>query len=436
MALSASDYAITGFASGEGAQIVPSKSVAFDDKNVGTGKLITAQMATTSYLANAGTDLSNYTLDYTAQGTGAITAAPLYIMGVTAQNKTYDTTAAATLNSAGASLLGLVSLDTGAGKVDLTRGTTGSFANGDAGIGKAVAPVGFAISGSEAGNYALQPLTGLTATINPYVLTVTGVTAINRQYDATTLIGLDTSHAALDGVFDSDKPNVLLDASNASGNVRSANAVAGQAVTVSGLAASGSRASNYRVQQVGGLSADIAPRTVTASITGNPTKPYDGSTSVTLLASDYTLTGFVSNQGATVPQSSTANYLSPNAGNHVGLASTLSVSDFVATGTTNLANYALPTSANGTLGTITPFIINLMGTRVYDATTNGDASLFTSNGTLAGVNGERLTLSGSGTLVNKNVGQQKAFAGFGSLALGDNGAALAANYMLAGGSTG
>ncbi|WP_285403302.1 YDG domain-containing protein [Luteibacter sp. ME-Dv--P-043b] len=433
MSLAATDYAISGFANNEGAQIVPSKLVAFDTKNVGTGKTITAQMATTSYLANAGTDLSNYTLDFTAEGPGSITAAPLYILGVSAQNKTYDTTAAATLNSAGASLLGLVSTDTDTGKVTLAKGTTGTFATGDAGTGIAVTPSGFSISGSEAGNYALQPLTGLTATISPYTLSISGVSAVNKVYDATTAIGLDTSNAALHGVFASDAGNVALDTSSAGGSVRSANAISGQAVTVSGLGLSGSRSANYRVDQVGGLTADIAKRTVTASITGNPTKPYDGSNSVTLLASDYTLNGFVGMQSATIPQSSTANYLDVNAGSNVGLSSTLSVSDFVAGSNTNLANYSLPTAASGTRGTITPFIVNLMGTRVYNATVHADASLFTSGGTVAGVNGETLTLTGSGNLVTKNVGAQRAFADFGTLALGGNGGSTASNYTLAGG---
>lgn len=433
ISLTADDYSISGFASGEGAQIVPSKFVDFDNRNVGTGKTITAQMATTSYLANAGTDLSNYTLDLTATGPGSITAAPLYILGVSAVNKTYDTTTAATLNSAGASLVGLVADDAKNGTVTLTRGTTGTFANADAGTGKAVTPLGFSISGSDAGNYALQPLTGLTATINPYTLTLTGITAINKTYDGNTTIGLNSSGAVLSGVFSSDQGNVALDATGASGTVRSANAIAGQAVTVTGLGLSGSRASNYRVDQFSGLMADIAKRPVTASITGNPTKPYDGSDSVTLLASDYTLDGFVTGQGATVPQSSTASYLTVNAGSNIGLKSTLSVSDFVANSGTNLSNYALPTSATGTLGTITPFIINLMGTRVYDTTVHADASLFTSGGTLAGVNGEKLTLTGSGNLVTKNVGSQRAFADFGTLALGGSGGSTASNYTLAGG---
>jgi hypothetical protein len=436
--LQPSNYLMSGFVSGEGADIVPSSSISFDTRNVGTNKTITASMAISSYLPNSQTLLSNYDLPTVATGPGSITAAPLYIIGVSAQGRDYNATNAATLNSAGASLVGLVGADANdAAKVALTAGTTGTFADANAGVGKAVTANGFSISGNEASNYMLMPLTGLTATISPFTLSISNVTANDKIYDALTGITLNTGAATLGGIFGADAGNVTLNASGASGSVRSANVGNNLAVTTSGFGLSGSAANNYRVDQVSGLTANIAKRAVTASITGNPTKPYDGSDSVTLGASDYTLSGFVGGQGATIPQSSTAKYNNVNAGSNRGLTSTLSVSDFVAGTGTNLSNYDLPTGANGSLGTITPFIINLMSQRVYDATTNADASLFTigrtNGGLIAGVNGERLTLAGSGVLSSKNVGSQRSFANFGTLALGDNNGALATNYTLTGG---
>jgi len=429
--LDVSNYAISGFASNEGADIVPSKSVHYDTKDVGTNKTITADMAVTSYLAHAGTDLSNYELDFDATGVGSVTAAPLHIVGVSANGKVYDTTTAATLNSGGARLIGLVNAD--APNVTLTRGTTGVFDSADAGS-RGVTALGFGISGSEAGNYVLEPLTGLTATISPFTLNIANVAALSRYYDGTTAISLNTAGASLNGVYLADAGNVTLDASAATGSVRSPNAANGLDVTTSGFALAGSRAANYRVNAVTGLTANINKAPIVATITGNPTKPYDGSNSVTLLAGDYTLSGFVNGQGASIPQSSTSRYLGVNAGGNVGLASTLSVSDFVANAGTNLANYALPTAASGTRGTITPFVINLTATRVYDATTNAAATLFTDgNGTVTGVNGERVALSGTGNLVTKNVGAQRAFQDVGTLVLGDYNGASAQNYTLAGG---
>jgi filamentous hemagglutinin family protein len=431
--LTPQNYQVSGFVAGEGADIVPSSSISFDTKNVGSNKTITANMAVSSYLPNSQTLLSNYILPTVATGPGTITSAPLYIVGVSAQSRDYNATTLAALNSGGASLVGLVGADANdGGKVALTVGNTGTFADANAGVGKAVTANGFSISGSEAGNYTLMPLTGLTATISPFTLSINGVSAIDKIYDGTTGIGLNTGTASLGGIFGADTGNVALDSSQATGSVRSANAANSLDVTTSGFGLTGSAAGNYRVNQVSGLTANIARRAVTASITGNPTKPYDGSDSVTLMAGDYTLTGFVAGQGASIPQSSTARYNAVDAGGNRGLTSTLSVSDYVAQAGTNLANYDLPVGATGALGTITPFIINLMGQRVYDATTSADAGLFTAGGTIAGVNGERLTLTGSGVLSTKNVGNQRSFADFGTLALG-NSTGTASNYTLTGG---
>ena len=100
----------------------------------------------------------------------------------------------------------------------------------------------------------------------------------------------------------------------------------------------------------------------------------------------------------------------------------------VAAAGTDLANYAVSYVSN-TASTITPYVANLVGGRVYDATTAVNASVLTL-GTLVGSEG--LSLSGSGVLADKNVGTGKV-VGLGSLAL-VNGTGLASNYTLVGGS--
>ena len=422
--LSAANYQVSGFVSGEGASIVPASFSNYATKNVGT-QTITSTLTSSAYTPNTGTLLSNYVLAATASGSGAITAAPLYVTGVSANDKVYDTTTSASLNVAGAGLSGLVSGDVGA--VTLTTATNGSFAQADVGSNLAVTANGFAITGSEASNYTLQPVTGLHADITPAPLTISGVTANSKVYDGTTAATLGIGSASLNGVLGSDA--VTLSTSGASGSFASADAGNGISVAASGFALSGGKASDYSLGQPTGLAADINPAPITATITGNPTKAYDGTASATLTAGDYTLTGFVGGQSATVPQSATANYLSANAGTDVGLASTLVISDFAAGPGTSLANYSMPSSASGTLGTITPMVLNLAGTRVYDTTTNAAGSLF---GTLSGLNGDTLTVSGTGTLNGKNVGTQ-GFVSLGSLVLAANGSALAGNYTLAGG---
>lgn len=80
--------------------------------------------------------------------------------------------------------------------------------------------------------------------------------------------------------------------------------------------------------------------------------------------------------------------------------------------------------------TISPFVINLTGSRIYDSTALVDAAILVMN-TLP--NSETLTLTpgGAGVLANKNVGTDRAF-GVGTLAL-SNGTGLATNYTLVGG---
>jgi filamentous hemagglutinin family protein len=422
--LTSANYHVQGFVTGENAVITPSSLITYDSKDVGA-RTITADLTASAYTPTGGTLLSNYVLPTSATGPGQITPAPLYVIGITANNKVYDATTAATLSTGNAGLAGLVAGESGL--VTLNTSTSGTFSQVDVGNGIAVSTTGFSISGPGASNYSLQPLTTLHANITPAPLTIQQVTANDKSYDGTSADTLSTGTATLQGILNSD--NVALDSSVATGTFASANAASNISVTASGFALTGPKAADYSLSQPTGLTATISPKVVTATITGNPTKPYDGTNSATLTSGDYQLNGFVAGQGATVPQSATANYLSANAGTNVGVQSTLVISDFVADAGTNLANYAMPSAATGTLGTITPKILNLSGTRVYDTTTDAAAGLF---GSLTGLNGDVLTVSGTGTLVSKNVGTQ-SFTSLGTLTLNGTGGALASNYTLVGG---
>ena len=78
--------------------------------------------------------------------------------------------------------------------------------------------------------------------------------------------------------------------------------------------------------------------------------------------------------------------------------------------------------------TVNQKAISLSGTRLYDATTDAVASDLT---TISGrVGSETLTLSGTGSVTDANVGVKTVSVG--TLALGD-GTGLAANYTLSGG---
>ena len=153
----------------------------------------------------------------------------------------------------------------------------------------------------------------------------------------------------------------------------------------------------------------MTPLTVTAN---NATKTYDG-------------LAYSGGNGVTYS-------VTPNMSNMLG---TLSY-----TGGTNVGSYAITPSglysnqqgyiisySNGAL-TVNPKTVNLTGSRVYDGTANAAAGALTLGG-LVGT--ETLSLTGAGTLADKNVGTAKAVT-LGTLALGD-GTGLASNYTFTGG---
>ena len=96
----------------------------------------------------------------------------------------------------------------------------------------------------------------------------------------------------------------------------------------------------------------IDKRTLTASITGNPTKVYDGNTTATLTAANFLIGNLVAGQSVTVTKT-TGTYNSKDVATANNVSTTLASGDFSAGAGTNLNNYNLPTGASGA-GQITP----------------------------------------------------------------------------------
>ena len=95
----------------------------------------------------SGAQAGDYTLTQPTP-TANITQASLWVCAVTANNKVYDGTTSATLNTGSATLMGLIYGDS----VTLsTSGATGTFASPDVANGIAVAVVGMSISGRRRG---------------------------------------------------------------------------------------------------------------------------------------------------------------------------------------------------------------------------------------------------------------------------------------------
>ena len=218
-------------------------TAAFADKNAGPAKAVNV-----SAVLLAGPDAGNYTATPPVGVTANITPASLTVSGLTANNKTYDATTAATLS--GTPTLGGILLS----DVVTASGGTGTFANKNVGAAKPVTVSGITLGGADAGNYTVTPPVGLTANITPASLTVSGLTANSKTYDATTGATL-TGTPTLGGILLSD----VVTASGGTGTFADKNVGVAKPVTVSGVTLAGADAGNYTLTPPVGLTATITP---------------------------------------------------------------------------------------------------------------------------------------------------------------------------------
>ncbi len=125
---------------------------------------------------------NNYNITYD-NGALTINKKPITISGITASNKTYDGTTAATLNYNGINWTecGMVAGD------DLSVTATGTFSDANVGTGKTVTITGLTLGGTKAGNYELASSgqqTSTTANINAKAITITA-DSDSKVYDGT-----------------------------------------------------------------------------------------------------------------------------------------------------------------------------------------------------------------------------------------------------------
>ncbi|HTL54065.1 MAG TPA: YDG domain-containing protein, partial [Candidatus Limnocylindrales bacterium] len=355
---------------------------AFADSNVGNGKSVQV-----SGLTLGGADMGNYTLTQPSVSAN-ITQAGLTVAGIEAENKVYDGTDTATLILSNAVLVGVVSGDT----VTLdTNNAAGVFADKNVGTSKVVTISGLALLGADAAKYTLtQPATN--ADITQASLTVTGITASDKPYDGNTTATLDTTSAALNGVFSGD--DVTLNTASAAGAFSDANAGSAKAVQVSGLSISGGDAPNYALTQPT-LSANITPADPVVTEWPTATPIIYGQT----LASS-TLSG-----GSATPAGSFA-FTTPSTTPGAGTAT-----QSVTYTPTDTANYN--TASSTVLVTVNPKALTVTGItandKVYDGNTT--ATLNTVSAALVGkVGADDVTLntaSASGDFSDANVGTGK-----------------------------
>jgi autotransporter-associated beta strand protein len=200
------------------------------------------------------------------------TAAPLTPNVVVA--KVYDATTNATINSV--SFDGILSLDTN--YVSIAGTAVANFRDKDVGTGKPVDVSGLALAGSLSGNYTMSTTSlTTTGTITNKTLTVSGLTATNRVYDAT-LNENPTGSPILNGVISPEVVNL-----DGTAGLSFVTKMVGTAkpVTVSGLAISGADAGNY-ILVLTNLSANITASPISVGAITADNRVYDATTNATL----------------------------------------------------------------------------------------------------------------------------------------------------------
>jgi hypothetical protein len=191
---------------------------------------------------------NNYAITFDS-GTLTVQAVPLTVTGVTANNKVYDGTTAATLDASGAALHGVLPGDS----VSLPSGT-GTFATVDAGNDIAVSVTELSLSGPQASDYTLTLPTGLTADITAAPLTITADDQ-SMFYD-TTVPDLAASYSGFVNGETSGSLNTL--------PTLTTTATATSPLSTYPITASGAVDPNYNITYVGGT-LTVLPATPTAN---------------------------------------------------------------------------------------------------------------------------------------------------------------------------
>lgn len=194
---------------------------------------------------------------------------------VVASDKTYDRGDAATITSC--SLSGALAADAANLRCSAASAT---FADANAGAGKAVTATGLTLSGSAANRYILdEPTASTTATIRPKQVTA-AVAASDKTYDGTALATITS--CTLAGVFRAD--SAAVDCSAASASFADPNAGSGKTVTAGGIALSGGASGNYVPSSpTAATTATIRRKSVAADVTVSG-RTYDGTPAATIAA--------------------------------------------------------------------------------------------------------------------------------------------------------
>ena len=402
--LTASGSGTVGPLAGAGDAVSSSGVQNYLDKNAGSGnKVVRASGVVIKDSAQVDTT-GNYLITYVDSLTGSIQQAPLEI-GVNSITKTYD----GTLSASAQAVVRSGTLFSG----DSLSGGTFAFTDKNAGQGnKTVTVTGVTVGdGTHNSNYNVSYVNNTTSTIEKAALTVTA-NGVSKTYDGTLAASGSGTVAGL----------VTGDVVNSAGSQTYLDANAGTGKTVRALGVTikdgvnADMTGNYSITYQDVTTGVINKAPLTATLVGSVSKEYDGTTAASNLSSaNFSVTGWATaGEGVSVGQTR-GTYLSANVADNTGngsVSAILQASDFTATGNTHLANYTLPTSASGLVGTITqaPLTVKVNNTSMF--VTQAPNSAFDNGFAVSGLkNGESaanvlgtLTRSYTGTHLNPAAG--------------------------------
>ncbi|MFN8764943.1 MAG: beta strand repeat-containing protein [Pirellulaceae bacterium] len=381
-------------------------TAAYNNKNVGTGKAVTLTNASLG-----GDDAGNYILSSVTDTTADITKKD--VSGTfTVSDKVYDGTTTSTI--ATRSVVGTVSGD------DLSlNGGAGTFSNKNVGTAKTVTPnalANWSLGGTDAGNYNLTSIANSTGNITKKPLLVT-VEIADKVYDTTTsatIVSTTSNASPLDDLTVTSTAATFV--TKAAGDSK--------AVTVTGVSMSGTDAGNYELaSSTVNATGKITKAPLTLSFLVAASKVYDGTTTATVTGAS--LSGIIGDD--IVDSVNTVDVVANYNNKNVGTSKPVTVASYTPTGVDG-GNYQVtsfsPRTANITAKEVTVTSWTASN-KVYDGTTS--ATIASSN--LSGViTGDTVSLGGTATFANKNVGTAKVVSIASPVLTG----ADASNYSLSG----
>ena len=260
----------------------------FGSANVARNAGNTVIAQTVSYTNTlGGADAGNYSYNTGTQTTSAkITPKSLTLVGLTANDKPYDGSSAATISSFG-TLTGVVTAD--ASYVSLnTSGYTASFASKNVAYASGAVTsqavtvaantlvLGAGASGNLSGNYTIETNPTTTATINPKSIYVTNIAANDKVYDGTPAATVNVTGATFNGIVGSDVLTVAATGSFADvGGVANTAKNVGTTKTVTlSSTYGGVDRNNYTITGQATTTANITLRTLNVTATAS-NKTYD-----------------------------------------------------------------------------------------------------------------------------------------------------------------